>query len=332
MRALRALRPLLPLRRRSSPERCFCRRCDAALAAPRLFTARSCCCVPSSPLIQAFFDGPRPSPSLAFVDGQELAISPANFFPNASAASDTGVLRIHMSSEESLLASSSSSQGSSTSDGLTEDLARMETESGKDQEVGTSSRAPGKDLSGITRGSWRGSDVTQHEIDWLYRSRRIPEGVSCRLPGDEIEPVLKPGEVVVFLAHFERGFGLPVSDLFRQFLDFYRLQPHHLPGNAVFYLSCFVAFMEGYIGIRPARETFARFFSLRINSVQGKDIPKPKPPVQCGSCIIGSRQGSPDGQHRRAGGSQDCGWPWSLRATARKDSARTSDAGAGRAT
>ena len=128
-----------------------------------------------------------------------------------------------MSSEESLLASSSSSQGSSTSDGLTEDLARMETESRKDQEVGTSSRAPGKDLSGITRGAWRGSDVTQHEIDWLYWSRRIPDGVSCRLPGDEIEPVLEPGEVVVFLAHFERGLGLPASDFFRQFLDFYRL-------------------------------------------------------------------------------------------------------------
>ncbi|KAK1669381.1 hypothetical protein QYE76_057540 [Lolium multiflorum] len=111
--------------------------------------------------------------------------------------------------------------------------------------------------------------------------------------GEEIQPVLEPGEAVVFLAHFERGFGLPVSDFFRQFLDFYHLQPHHLPGNAVFYLSCFVAFMEGYIGIRPVRETFARFFSLRINSVQGKNIPKPKPPVQCGSCIIGSRQGSP---------------------------------------
>jgi hypothetical protein len=51
--------------------------------------------------------------------------------------------------------------------------------------------------------------------------------------------------------------------------------------------------MEGYIGLRPTKETFARFFSLRINLVQGKDIPKPKPPVQCGSCIIGSRQGSP---------------------------------------
>ncbi|KAK1644201.1 hypothetical protein QYE76_062006 [Lolium multiflorum] len=53
------------------------------------------------------------------------------------------------------------------------------------------------------------------------------------------------------------------------------------------------ALADAYIGIRPTRETFARFFSLRINSIQGKEIPKPKPPVQCGSCIIGSRQGSP---------------------------------------
>ncbi|KAK1633114.1 hypothetical protein QYE76_007429 [Lolium multiflorum] len=79
---------------------------------------------------------------------------------------------------------------------------------------------------------------------------------------------------------------------FREFLNFYELQPHHLPGNAIFYLSCYATFMEAYIGIHPTRETFARFFSLRINSVQGKEIPKPKPPVECGSCIIGSRQGS----------------------------------------
>ncbi|KAK1668105.1 hypothetical protein QYE76_056264, partial [Lolium multiflorum] len=74
---------------------------------------------------------------------------------------------------------------------------------------------------------------------------------------------------------------------------FYKLQPHHLPGNSIFYLSCYTTFMEAYIGIRPTRETFARFFALRINSVQGVDIPAPKPPVQCGSCIISSRQGSP---------------------------------------
>ncbi|KAK1648061.1 hypothetical protein QYE76_065866 [Lolium multiflorum] len=169
----------------------------------------------------------------------------------------------------------------------------MDSDTGRGQEAGGSGQGSGVDLFGVTRGAWKGSDVTQHEIDWLYRSRRIPAGVSCRLPRGEIEPVLEPGEFVVFLAHFERGFGLPASDFFREFLDFYGLQPHHLPGNAVFYLSCYVSFMEGYIGLRPTKETFARFFSLRINSVQGKEIPKPKPPVQCGSCIIGSRQGSP---------------------------------------
>ncbi|KAK1650548.1 hypothetical protein QYE76_068353 [Lolium multiflorum] len=198
-----------------------------------------------------------------------------------------------MSSEQYASTSSSGNREDPASDGVSAELARMETDSSQEQDAGSSSQASGTDLSEVTRGAWMGSSVSQYEIDWLYRSRRIPEGVSCRIPGDEIEPVLEPGERVVFLAHFERGFGLPVSSFFRDFLDFYKLQPHHLPGNAIFYLSCYVTFMEAYIGIRPTRETFARFFALRINSVQGVDIPAPKPPVQCGSCIIGSRQASP---------------------------------------
>ncbi|KAK1614834.1 hypothetical protein QYE76_020351 [Lolium multiflorum] len=119
-----------------------------------------------------------------------------------------------------------------------------------------------------------GSNVTEFEIDWLYRSRRIPEGVTCRIPGDELEPDPEPGEHVVFLAHFERGFGLPASPFFREFLDFYELQPHHLPGNAIFYLSCYATFMEAYIGIRPTR------------SEDGQDLgcaPWPDPPEPTGS-------------------------------------------------
>ncbi|KAK1632428.1 hypothetical protein QYE76_006743 [Lolium multiflorum] len=164
---------------------------------------------------------------------------------------------------------------------------------GRGQEAGSSGQGSGVDLSAITRGAWKGSDVVQQDIDWLYRSRRIPAQVSCRIPRDEVEPAPEPGEFVVFLAHFERGFGLPASDFFREFLDFNKLQPHHLPDNAIFYLSCFVSFMEAYIGLLPTKEAFARFFCLRINSVKGKDIPKPKPPVRCGSCIVGARQGSP---------------------------------------
>ncbi|KAK1612906.1 hypothetical protein QYE76_036579 [Lolium multiflorum] len=240
-----------------------------------------------------FLELPSSSPSTDFLAYSKLANPPANFFFCDSAAPDSGASQIRMSSEQYLSTSSSNDQENRASDGVSADLAQMETDSGQEQDAGSSSQASGADASEVTRGAWMGSSVSEYEIDWLYRSRRIPEGVTCRLPGDEIEPVLEPGERVVFLAHFERGLGLPVSPFFRSFLDFYKLQPHHLPGNAVFYLSCYATFMEAYIGIRPTLETFARFFALRINSVQGLEIPKPKPPVQCGSCIIGSRQGSP---------------------------------------
>ncbi|KAM0924986.1 hypothetical protein ACQ4PT_004525 [Festuca glaucescens] len=168
-----------------------------------------------------------------------------------------------------------------------------EAGTGRGQEASSSGQGSGANQVAITRGAWKGSDVKQPEIDWLYNSRRLPAQVSCRIPRNEVEPAPEPGEYVVFSAHFERGFGLPASNFFREFLDFYQLQPHHLPGNAIFYLSCFVSFMEAYVGLLPTKEAFARFFCLRINSVQGKNIPRPKPPVQCGSCIISARQGSP---------------------------------------
>ncbi|KAK1608552.1 hypothetical protein QYE76_032225 [Lolium multiflorum] len=137
---------------------------------------------------------------------------------------ESGVSLIRMSSELYLSESSSNNHQSKASDGLSAELLRMETNTGKDQEASSSGQASGVDLSGVTRGAWKGSDVTQHEIDWLYRSRRIPAGVSCRLPGGEIEPVLEAGEVVVFLAHFECGFGLPASDFFLRVLH-HRLPP-----------------------------------------------------------------------------------------------------------
>jgi hypothetical protein len=186
------------------------------------------------------------------------------------------------------------------SDGLEEDLARMNSESGapvedtgRGQEASSSGQASAVNLAAYTRGAWKGSDVKQAEMDWLYRSRRIPEEVSCRIAGEELEPIPEPDEIMAFAAHFERGFGLPASNFFRRFLDFYELQPHHLPGNAVFYLSCYVSFMEAFVGLLPTVETFARFYNLRINSIQDKKLPNPKPTVQCGACIITPRQGSP---------------------------------------
>jgi hypothetical protein len=59
------------------------------------------------------------------------------------------------------------------------------------------------------------------------------------------------GEQVVFISHFERGFALPASDFFRDFLDNYGLQPHHLSANTMMILSAFATFCEGYAAIEP---------------------------------------------------------------------------------
>ncbi|KAK1618281.1 hypothetical protein QYE76_023798 [Lolium multiflorum] len=126
----------------------------------------------------------------------------------------------------------------------------------------SSGQASGVNLATYTRGAWKGSDVKEAEIDWLYRSRRIPEGVSYRIPGKELEPTPEPA---------------PASPPSR---------------NTVFYLSCYVSFMEAFIGHLPTIDTFARFYNLRINSIQDKKLPNPKPPVQCGACIITPRQAS----------------------------------------
>ncbi|KAK1614359.1 hypothetical protein QYE76_019876, partial [Lolium multiflorum] len=71
--------------------------------------------------------------------------------------------------------------------------------------------------------------------DWCASA---PRSVVTRVPGEETEPTPEPGERVVFGAHLDRGLGLPASTFFRQFLDNFGLQPHHLPANACVLLSC----------------------------------------------------------------------------------------------
>jgi hypothetical protein len=143
-----------------------------------------------------------------------------------------------------------------------------------------------------SRCRWDGSDVSDAEIERLYRSKCIPKEVACWIPKDERVPIPEPGEVVVFTAHFVRGLGLLASNFFRSFLDFYELQPHHLPSNAVFLLPSFVTFCETYVGLWPSLELWARLYNLQVNSIQDPEVPIPKPIVQCGACIVCPRQKS----------------------------------------
>jgi hypothetical protein len=59
--------------------------------------------------------------------------------------------------------------------GLEEELARMEEvssvpdeDTGRGQEASSSGPASGTNPQGYTRGAWKGSDVNQAKIDWLY--------------------------------------------------------------------------------------------------------------------------------------------------------------------
>ena len=92
------------------------------------------------------------------------------------------------------------------------------------------------------RGGWEGSDVTDDEVKWLKETHRLPAELLYRLHTGGDEPTPNPGEKVVFVAHFERGFGLPASVFFNEFLKFYGLQPHHLPANSILQLSCYTTF------------------------------------------------------------------------------------------
>jgi hypothetical protein len=145
--------------------------------------------------------------------------------------------------------------------------------------------------------------VTPADISWITTTRRVLDGVACRLPVGETVPAPEPGERIMFIAHFERGFGLPASDFFRDFLDTYDLKPHHISANMVMILSAFTAFCEGFAGIEAFTQAWAKYFQLRKQVVQepprSKDDPpetaqekKDCPMTLCGAATIMSRKGS----------------------------------------
>ncbi|KAE8792766.1 hypothetical protein D1007_32634 [Hordeum vulgare] len=102
-------------------------------------------------------------------------------------------------------------------------------------------------------GAWFGSDICAEHIDALRHRRMLPPAslVAVRNPRAENAPMPQEGEVVVFDEHFYRGFGLPASTFFCNFLTFFILQSHHLAPNAILQLASFIVLCEGFLGIEP---------------------------------------------------------------------------------
>ncbi|KAE8809471.1 hypothetical protein D1007_13889 [Hordeum vulgare] len=101
--------------------------------------------------------------------------------------------------------------------------------------------------------AWLGSEIYDGHIEALRHHRLLPPAsqVLVRIPGTETAPTPAAEEIVVFDEHFYRGFGLPASSFFSEWLHFFGLQLHHVPTNAILQLSAFVVLCEGFLGIEP---------------------------------------------------------------------------------
>jgi hypothetical protein len=71
------------------------------------------------------------------------------------------------------------------------------------------------------------------------------------------------GETVVFLAHIERGFGVPAGDFFRNLHFFYWIKLVHLIPNAISIMSSFIHPCEAYLGIALYFHLWRHFFELK---------------------------------------------------------------------
>lgn len=77
---------------------------------------------------------------------------------------------------------------------------------------------------------WIGSAVDEEHMKHLTATGFLPaqEVIQWRIPGEEITPEPKDGEVVVFTDHSQRGFCPPGSKFFRDVLHFLKLHPQDI--------------------------------------------------------------------------------------------------------
>ncbi|KAI4990935.1 hypothetical protein ZWY2020_039306 [Hordeum vulgare] len=161
----------------------------------------------------------------------------------------------------------------------------------------SSKKSPAQKAS--SQGAWLGSDVDEGHIEALRHHRLLPPAsqVLVRLPSAETAPAPAAGEVVVFVEHFYRGFGLPASSFFAEWLHFFGLQPHHLAPNAILQLAAFVVLCEGFVGIEPRVDLWRNLFFFKQQSIamEKSEVEKLKglrPMTPCGAALVHHRSKS----------------------------------------
>ncbi|KAE8800896.1 hypothetical protein D1007_23607 [Hordeum vulgare] len=156
-----------------------------------------------------------------------------------------------------------------------------------------SSDAPKK---GQRNGAWLGSDICNGHIEALRHRRLLPPAsvVAARVPGAANSPTPREGEVVVFDEHFYRGFGLPASNFFSNFLIFFGLQPRHLAPNSILQLAAYVVLCKGFLGIEPRLDLWQKLFFfkqqyIKLDKAEAEKLTGPRPMTSCGATLVHHR-------------------------------------------
>ncbi|KAE8788790.1 hypothetical protein D1007_37154 [Hordeum vulgare] len=149
---------------------------------------------------------------------------------------------------------------------------------------------------GRHNGAWLGSDICDGHIEALRQRRLLPPAsvVAARVPGPENSLTPREGEVVIFDEHFYRGFGLPASNFFSNFLIFFGMHPHHVVPNAILQLAAYVVLCEGFLGIEPRLDLGQnRFFfkqqSIKMDKAEAEKLTAPRSVTPCGATLVHHR-------------------------------------------
>lgn len=136
---------------------------------------------------------------------------------------------------------------------------------------------------------WVASDATEEMLESYVAAGSLAskDVLKWRVPGEEVHPEPKEGEVIVFTSHLERGFSPPGSKFFQDILDFYHISPQDIGPNSVTNLCQFQVFCEAYLQVEPPVSLFREYFYLnrQTEAVDG-------PLFECGGVTIQRRRGS----------------------------------------
>jgi hypothetical protein len=89
------------------------------------------------------------------------------------------------------------------------------------------------------------------------------EQVGWRPSAGEAFPTEGTDEIVIFLVHIERGFGVPADDFLHGVLHFYRIELVHLVPNSITIIATIIHLCEAYLSIAPHFHLWRHFFELK---------------------------------------------------------------------